>query len=181
MKRLLILSTLTVLAGCSEPVNLQIYADKHLDTKHTITARPEPLNLLATRYGLPTSLVAIVRRKESSSGQNTKPRFEPHCMRYKQLQKYDTKTRRVLCTSWGDMQVMGFHALDYGLNIDELISDRELQQELGFVLLAKHWHKYSDLPLKKRIYQTCRRYNGTGKLADKYARDCLELYENGMI
>lgn len=142
------------------------------------------LERYADKYAVPDSVWRLVYRYETSSGANVRPRHEPHVERWllknrnsefqRAVRKFATNKERLklLASSHGPLQVMGYHAISYGIDPEQLANDRETQIELGMVRLANAWHatrKYKST--YERGKRTGKAYNGGDKYAARLARD----------
>lgn len=198
MKNLLLLFTFAVVGliafGNSKSedqiVNIRIHASKKPETQS------ERLERLAVVYDVPVSVVKLIFHYESSSGTNIKPKFEPHVVGWlfkkerpaefrKKVLEFtnngkDKKRLELLASSHGSMQVMGYHALVYGIDPQKLASDPLTQDELGVVLAANAWHKKPHLPIPARLFVTGIKFNGSVKYASRLVKDWINgvTYEN---
>lgn len=145
--------------------------------------RDERIHRLAYKYAVPQQLAALVYQYETSSGANVKSRFEKHVPAWlldkkrppnfrAAVKKFATTKDRmkILASSHGSLQVMGYHALSYGIDPIELANNELLADELAMVRLANAWHS-SKGPKYQRAKTTGKKYNGSAKYAARLASD----------
>ena len=111
---------------------------------------------------------------ECSAMKNPPSRFEPHVFRklqqlrngkikrYATLQRADVQncsdaTLKLLASSWGALQIMGYHCFYLGISIDQLKGKQNLYQAVRWCKLT--YGKY----LAERRYRDAFHFHNTGK------------------
>jgi hypothetical protein len=134
----------------------------------------EEVEALCGEYGLPDDYFKALIILECSGQKPSLTRFEPAVFeRLKEVRdgrrlKYSTveakdlrgvsdATLRLLATSWGPLQVMGYHCFDLGVSIDALIGEECLRWSL--VWCQRTYGGY----LKRGEYKDAFHIHNTGK------------------
>lgn len=78
-------------------------------------------------------------------------------LKHKKLKGRSDSELRMLASSWGPLQIMGYHCFDLGIGIDDLKGDNSLRN--GIIWAKKNYGKY----LKRRDYQNAFHFHNTGK------------------
>lgn len=137
--------------------------------KEVTVERPEPsiktlIQDIPPKYGLPPLLVAAMVERESGS-QKDASRFEPGQMSRAYKQTNNEQKARMLATSWGYMQVMGWWAKDFNLSWSDLL-DGETNVEVGCSILKKCLDRQKTGTKLKRIHAALWCFNGSPAYAD---------------
>jgi hypothetical protein len=136
------------------------------------------VELLARRLGLPADYFKALILLECSANYPPGSRYEAHVfaqllavkegnipiysgIRKVHLQGYSKRTLQQMATSWGPLQIMGYHAIHLGIHIDELKGEQSLYH--GMVWAKKN---YGHL-LKRKAYRDAFHFHNTGKLYPK--------------
>ncbi|MCS7019656.1 MAG: hypothetical protein RMJ87_10940 [Cytophagales bacterium] len=135
----------------------------------------------ARQLGLPADYFKALILLECSANVPPGSRYEPHVflklkavqnrilesyngIKYVHLIGCSDQVLRKMATSWGPLQIMGYHAIHLGIHIDELVGNRSLY--LGMVW-AKQTYGYL---LKRKAYRDAFHFHNTGKLYPKYGK-----------
>jgi len=121
-------------------------------------------------------ILNVIHQMESSGGTNSVPRFEPAFLeRYKNapLMKklISTYGARDAASSFGPYQIMLLKAHEMGFNyspqeLSDPVKNKEVAQKIVSGLVSK------GLAVK----DVFKRYNGGGKMADRYSQKAMKLY-----
>jgi len=76
---------------------------------------------------------------------------------YKKLKGRSDSELKMLATSWGPLQIMGYHCFNLGIGIDDLKGANSLEN--GIIWAKKNYGQY----LKRRDYQNAFHFHNTGK------------------
>lgn len=129
--------------------------------------KPTLLSLIKSiprKYDLDPLLVAAVIGKESN-GRVAAIKFEPAQMHRARKISSSVEEQRILASSIGPMQVMGWHSKDLGITWNELF-DLETNIHAGCKVLSDCMRKHEKKQKHEQIWMALKCYNGS----DDYAR-----------
>lgn len=132
------------------------------------------VELFARQLDLPVNYFKALILLECSGNYPPGSRYEPHVfaqllavqqgtipaysgIRQAHLKGRSKKTLQQMATSWGPLQIMGYHSIHLGIHIDELKGERSLYH--GMVWAKQN---YGHL-LKKKAYRDAFHFHNTGK------------------
>jgi len=116
------------------------------------------------RYGIPSLVVGAIIKRESG-GRRDALRFEPGQLSRAAKLTNDPQLRRAYATSWGLMQVMGFHAPGLSISYSELL-DAETNIEAGCAILARCLERSKPGGKVDRLRAALVCFNGSPAYAD---------------
>lgn len=126
------------------------------------------------KEGLPAEYFKALVILECSAKKPAGNRFEPHVfnrllavksgkqqaygkLTQKDLKKYSESTLKQFATSWGPLQIMGYHCLSLGVGIDALKGKESLKY--GIKWCGKEYGKY----LQEQDFKNAFHYHNTGR------------------
>lgn len=136
------------------------------------------VELFARQLSLPADYFKALILLECSANYPPGSRYEPHVfeqllavqqgsitvysgVRQAHLKGRSKKNLQQMATSWGPLQIMGYHSIHLGIHIDELKGERSLYH--GMVWAKQN---YGHL-LKKEAYRDAFHFHNTGRLYPK--------------
>lgn len=175
----LALSTLACPRNSEDALMLHLYHRLHTDIDRAAKG---------TDFS-PEYMAALISIESSPPGNPYSERFEPavyqHLLKLKhdavpwggvsrtKLRKYSDEELKQLATSYGLVQIMGYHCLAMGCTVDELRGDYQLQW--AAVYMQAHYAK----PARKSDWSTCFRIHNTGRPDGRPHRS--DYVERGLI
>ncbi len=134
----------------------------------------EETEIICAELGLPANYFKALIILECGAQKPAPSRFEPKVygklkdlkegriekysnLTQKQLADYDDSGLRILATSWGPLQIMGYHCILLDIPISQLKSQKSLR--FGIEWCKKNYGKY----LKDKDYRNCFHLHNTGK------------------
>jgi hypothetical protein len=137
------------------------------------------VELYAKQLDLPTDYFKALILLECSANYPPGSRYEPRVfeqllavqsgqlpeysgIRQIHLKGYSQKILQQMATSWGPLQIMGYHSIHLGIHIDKLKSEQSLYY--GMVWAKQN---YGHL-LKKKAFRDAFHFHNTGKLYPKW-------------
>lgn len=136
---------------------------------------------LASRLDLPANYFKALILLECSANIPPGSRYEPHVfvqllgvqqgrvpsysgIQQEHLRGKSQQMLQQLATSWGPLQIMGYHAIHLGIHIDELKGDKSLYH--GMVWAKRN---YGHL-LKKKAYWDAFHFHNTGRTYPRFGK-----------
>lgn len=135
--------------------------------------RPQPkledlIQEIAPKYGInPIVIEAMVQRE--SGGKKNAIRFEPGQMGRAQRISKDPQQQRMLASSHGPLQIMGWWAPEFGIEWSDLY-DLRTNVEVSCAILKKGEERHSTKPKLQRLRGALAAYNGSTEYADAVMR-----------
>ncbi|WP_448519791.1 hypothetical protein [Rhodoflexus sp.] len=137
------------------------------------------VDALSVKLGLPANYIKALILLECSANDPPGSRYEAQVfeklqavqrgeiaaysgIRQEHLRGKSRTTLQQFATSWGPLQIMGYHSIHLGIHIDELKGDKSLYHGMKWVK-----QNYGHL-LKKKAYQDAFHFHNTGKLYPKF-------------
>jgi hypothetical protein len=134
----------------------------------------EQVENIADTLQIPAVYIKALIILECSAKKPASPRFEPkvfeklQAVRDGKEEKYSgittamvkgmsDKRLEALATSWGPLQIMGYHTLHFGWSLQDLTGDKALYY--GMLWCKKNYARYLD----RRDYRNAFHYHNTGK------------------
>ena len=134
---------------------------------------PEIARAAAGTAVSPAYMAALISIESSPPGNRESERFEPNVYRRlkelkyegtawgglnrKDLARYNDAGLRQLATSYGLVQIMGYHCIEMGCEVSELKGDYQLQW--AAVYMQNHYEKHA----RQRQWSQCFRIHNTGR------------------
>ena len=131
----------------------------------------------AKEWSIDPSILVVIAKKESSFGKSDRLyRFEPKMFqRLKKHRSYrhmSDSNLRMLASSHGAFHILGVTALERcDTHFSKLYNHRDGADCASQILSEIQVDVGGD------IQETFKRYNGTGKMAERYARDAMALWK----
>jgi soluble lytic murein transglycosylase-like protein len=131
--------------------------------------RPEPdiktlIREIPEQYGLSPLLVAAIVERESGAKRDA-VRFEPGQMERARRLTKNEQDQRMLATSFGYMQIMGWWSKEFNISWADLL-DGETNVETGCAILKKCLDRQKSGNKAQRIHAALACYNGSTVYAD---------------
>ncbi|MEQ9362698.1 MAG: hypothetical protein RIF32_00560 [Leptospirales bacterium] len=137
----------------------------------------------------PEYIAALISIESSPPGNRDSERFEPNVYRHllklkqdgtswggldrKDVLKYSDDQLKELATSYGLVQIMGYHCIDLGCDVAELKGDYQLQWAAAYMQF--HYAKQA----RQRDWNACFRIHNTGRPNGRPHRS--DYVERGLI
>lgn len=154
------------------PIEIKTFVDPFEESCAELTEE------IAGKYpGIPKFIIDILIAKESTNRKDA-VKFEAHHMStYAAKITKDPELQRMYASSWGCMQVMGWHAPRFGMTYAQLLIPRN-NVEVGVAILSDCFERHKNVKDKyERYYNAFKCYNG----ADVYAKDMMSRVVDKLI
>lgn len=126
---------------------------------------------------VPHAVFDVILDKESYGGKKDAVKFEAHHISKTTKITKDPEMQRMYASSWGCMQVMGWHAPRFQMTYAQLLIPRN-NVEVGMSILADCFERHKGIKNKyDRYYNAFKCYNG----ADTYAKDAMSRVVSKLI
>lgn len=136
-----------------------------------VNAEEVPTSELIRRFSLEAKLNPIITHaiiEEESNGRIDAIRFEQHV--FNRLPTRDAEQKRMLASSHGLMQVMGYHAAQScHLQTWAELYDRAKNIKCGLKILSNNLKAAKGGTPAERLRNSLKAYNGSGPIAEEYA------------
>lgn len=150
-----------VYAGWNPPV-----IEKIVEVHPEQAKLPDLINETAAEYGLDPLLLRAIIRAESG-GRTNAVRFEPSHMSRKDVKKLgrNDSERQMYASSFGLMQIMGWHAPNYGLEWNDLL-EPSTNLKVGADILRQCLDRKRNTNKIEKLREGLRCYNGGSEYPD---------------
>lgn len=155
---------------------LDLQASTPTPIVHDVQSPPNLRTLIQEippKYGVSPLLIAAIVEAESN-GQLDAVRFEPNQMSRAAKYTKNPEQQRMLATSFGAGQVMGWHAAMRDMSWTELLKP-EVNMEVSCSILKAGLDRHKHLPRSQQIKKALLEYNGSNAYAERVYRRLGDL------